>query len=321
VLVAAIYEGFYRTYERRSADLIRIATGGSGELPQGALHPDLVTRLTAECVRTAQSVLTMCIRAFDYLPPADVTFGAFLRALVTADWELNPLDEVGIRASIVEACRFRGIFAVEAGSLEVSALLLDLAREEDWAPHRPMFQVWVDLAIRMRIEEQRADIPEDGTEEIIGSGAALAALADRSDEGLPTARGLERLIRRWFEKLEASDLGRLGMAKGDLEKVHFHSSLRVTSDGTQRFGLVVQLVQMQSMKIAGVDRTIPTGATMVIDVTGSVRFIVTPASTQSRTSALEAIAEVAAVDPLGWPIKSAADPFAVDYRGMHEARA
>lgn len=95
VLVAAVFEGFYSTYERRTADLIRIATGGSGVLPQGALHPDLVMRLSGECVRIAQSVLTMCIRAFDYLPPADVTFGAFLRALVTADWELNPLDDLG----------------------------------------------------------------------------------------------------------------------------------------------------------------------------------------------------------------------------------
>jgi hypothetical protein len=62
VLVAAIFDGFYTTYERRTADLIRIATGGTGVLPQGALHPDLIARLTGECVRTAQSVLTMCIR-------------------------------------------------------------------------------------------------------------------------------------------------------------------------------------------------------------------------------------------------------------------
>ena len=115
--MAAIFEGFYTTYERRTADLIRIATGGTGVLPKGDLHPDLIGRLTGECVRTAQSVLTMCIRAFEYLPPADVTFGAFLRALVTADWELNPLDEFGLRAAIIEACRRRGIFGSKPGRL------------------------------------------------------------------------------------------------------------------------------------------------------------------------------------------------------------
>lgn len=61
-------------------------------LPQGLLHPDLVTPLTTECVRTAQSVLTMCIRAFDYLPPADVTFGAFLRALVQTEKQYSRCD-------------------------------------------------------------------------------------------------------------------------------------------------------------------------------------------------------------------------------------
>jgi hypothetical protein len=142
--------------------LIRIATGGTGVRPQGALHPDLIARLAGECVRMAQSVLTMCIRAFDYLPPADVTFGAFLRALVTADWELNPLDEVGLRAAIIEACRRRGIFAVEAGSRAVNALLLDVASGQTWQKYeKSVFQHWVDLAISTSIQEQRAVTPED----------------------------------------------------------------------------------------------------------------------------------------------------------------
>src|SRR6516165_9553398 len=99
----------------------------------------------------------MCIRAFDYLPPADVTFGAFLRALVTADWELNPLDEVGLRAAVIEACRRRGIFAVEAGSLAVGALLLDSAPRDEWRRHERTFQGWIDLALQLEIESQRSD--------------------------------------------------------------------------------------------------------------------------------------------------------------------
>ena len=63
--------------------------------------PDLVNRLTAECVRTAQSVLAMCIRATDYLPPVDPTFSDFLRAMVTADFELNRADDSGLRASMM----------------------------------------------------------------------------------------------------------------------------------------------------------------------------------------------------------------------------
>src|SRR5215813_11346106 len=104
----------------------------------------------------------MCIRAFDYLPPANVTFGAFLRALVTADWEVNPLDEFGLRASVIEACRRRGIFAAEAGSLSVNALLLDVASDAVWRKHQGTFSAWVDLAIAFDIQEQRAAMPEDG---------------------------------------------------------------------------------------------------------------------------------------------------------------
>ena len=98
-----MFDGFFNTYLRRIRDLIRIATGGSGVLPAGDLHPDLINRIAGEASRTAQAVLTMCIRAFDYLPPVDVTFGDYLRSLVTADFELNPVDEFGQRELMIAA--------------------------------------------------------------------------------------------------------------------------------------------------------------------------------------------------------------------------
>lgn len=125
ILVSAVYEGFVSTYVRRTRDLLRLATGGSGRLPEGDLHPDLVNRLTTECVRTAQSVLSMCIRGTDYLPPVDPTFSDFLRAIVTADFELNRADDSGLRAAVIEAFRQRGIRPEAVGSLAVQSLLLE----------------------------------------------------------------------------------------------------------------------------------------------------------------------------------------------------
>ena len=125
ILVSAVYEGFVSTYERRTRDLLRLATGGSGRLPDGELHPDLVNRLTWECTRTAQAVLAMCIRATDYLPPVDPTFSDFLRAMVTADFELNRADDSGLRAAMIEAFRLRGIRPESVGSLAVPSLLLN----------------------------------------------------------------------------------------------------------------------------------------------------------------------------------------------------
>ncbi|WP_271023637.1 hypothetical protein [Rhizobium sp. RCAM05973] len=68
LLVAAVYQAFLAIVERRTGDLIRLATGGSGVLPEGAIHPDLVNRLTDETCKAAAHVLKMCIRAIDYCP-------------------------------------------------------------------------------------------------------------------------------------------------------------------------------------------------------------------------------------------------------------
>ena len=88
ILVAAIFDAFLKIYEAQVEDLRRIATGGTGELPVGAIHPDLVNRMAREAAECAQHVLHMCIRALDYCPPVDLTFGDYLRAIITADREL-----------------------------------------------------------------------------------------------------------------------------------------------------------------------------------------------------------------------------------------
>ena len=67
--------------------------------------------------------LRMCFRAFDYMPPVDVTFGDFLRALVTSDFELNPADPGEVRFETIEAFRERGIYPSGVQSLAEEALL------------------------------------------------------------------------------------------------------------------------------------------------------------------------------------------------------
>ena len=109
ILVFAVYEAFLAIVTRRTADLIRIATGGTGVLPAGALPADLVERLTTETCKTAGHVLRMCIRALDYCPAVDITFGEYLRALITADIDLVPDDSLGYRVAFMEAFRQRGI--------------------------------------------------------------------------------------------------------------------------------------------------------------------------------------------------------------------
>jgi hypothetical protein len=123
ILVAAVFDAFLTIYKARVADLLRIATEGTGVLPAGHLHPDLVNRLAEEASKSARQVLEMCIRALDYCPPVDITFGDYLRALVTADFEFDPVDADHRRVAFVEAFRRHGIVPEEVRTLSVDGLL------------------------------------------------------------------------------------------------------------------------------------------------------------------------------------------------------
>ncbi len=109
ILVAAVFRAFLDIYRHRVADLFRIASGGSGVLRQGSLDPDLVTRLAEEAATSARHMLNICIRAMDYVPPVNVSFGDYLRAIITADHDLHPEDSLGYRAAILEAFAAWGI--------------------------------------------------------------------------------------------------------------------------------------------------------------------------------------------------------------------
>lgn len=122
ILVAAVFKAFLRIYRARTADLFRIATQGTGRLPEGDIHPDLTRRLAAEAAWAADRVLQMCIRAIDYCPPVDITFGDFLRGLITADLDYAPDDKSGFRVVFIESFREWGIYPDGVRSLGIDAL-------------------------------------------------------------------------------------------------------------------------------------------------------------------------------------------------------
>ena len=128
ILVSALFDAFLSIYKSRIADLLRIASGGTGVLPVGNLHPDLVNRLCAEAAKTASHILHMAIRALDYCPPVDITFGEYLRALITGDLDLAPDDRHGYRIAVIEAFRRRGIYPPGVRTLAVDALCWQVPR-------------------------------------------------------------------------------------------------------------------------------------------------------------------------------------------------
>jgi hypothetical protein len=123
VLVAAVFRAFTKVYEARTRDLFRIASEGTGVLREGDIHPDLVDRLAEEAQRAADRALQVCIRAIDYCPPVGITFGAYLRAIVTADYDINPIDRQNWRLAFIESFREWGIAPRGTRSMAEDSLL------------------------------------------------------------------------------------------------------------------------------------------------------------------------------------------------------
>jgi hypothetical protein len=142
LLVAAVFDAFIAIYNHRTADLVRLATNGTGIVPQGEIHPDLVARLAKEASKVASHVLTMCIRALDYCPPVDLTYGDYLRALITADKELVANDDYHYRISFINAFRKRGIFPEGLPNLSVDTLCYNA---NDCRPFQPLFKKDSDI--------------------------------------------------------------------------------------------------------------------------------------------------------------------------------
>lgn len=134
ILVAAVFGAFTKVYEARTRDLFRIASEGTGVLREGDIHPDLVNRLAEEAQRCSERALQMCIRAIDYCPPVGITFGSYLRAIVTADYDMNPVDRENWRLAFIESFRAWGIAPPNARSMAEDSLLWpteeDVVREQ-----------------------------------------------------------------------------------------------------------------------------------------------------------------------------------------------
>lgn len=129
ILVAAVFRAFLLMYRDRSADLFRIASNGLGVLPEGNLHPDLVRRLAREAASCADRILQMCIHAIDYCPPVDITFGDFLRGIITADVDYSPEDPGGYRTVFIQSFREWGIYPRGVMSMGLDSLVLPSGRD------------------------------------------------------------------------------------------------------------------------------------------------------------------------------------------------
>jgi hypothetical protein len=123
ILVAAVFDAYFSTYLKRTGDLFRVYRAGSGGQDQQDDLPGPLARLLAkEASETAAEFFQLCARALDYCPPVDITFGDFLRALITADIDLKADNGVEVRDALMQAFRVRGIFPESAAFFSQDAL-------------------------------------------------------------------------------------------------------------------------------------------------------------------------------------------------------
>lgn len=152
ILVAAVFDAFFSTYMRASSDLFRIFRAGGASIASPELPTSLAKLLTETATRTSDEFFQLCARALDYCPPVDITFGDFLRALITASVDLRPEADRAVRQALMQAFRVRGIYPDGASFFSEDALCWP--RVTDWTL-RPEDDALPPVAAEMEIDGQK----------------------------------------------------------------------------------------------------------------------------------------------------------------------
>lgn len=223
----------------------------------------------------------MCFRAFDYMPPVDVTFGDFLRALVTSDFELNPQDSDEVRFSIIAAFRERGIYPAGVVSLAEESLLwpsqtngqpppLDYALLEN---ARPFLNFSATALDQGRIARRRRSRKSES------ATSAYQSTVIETDEAADGDVGGDRALRdELFSALTYYARDNLHIFGLDhnlkVSVAGFHAIHRATSDQRLFIEFVAQFMQTDdevTEKFKGI--RFRGGATVIFGSEGEVRYI------------------------------------------------
>lgn len=268
VLAAAVMDGFLRAYKREASSIIRLATSGQGISKSGSLHPDLVTNLAKAATKSANRILNMCIRALDYVPPVDITFSDYLRAVVTADADLYPRDDRQLRAELIEGFRIRGIYPTGVTSLAERSLRMEIQKNE--VEKLPILSQFILDSVR---EFERQNAAQYGKTRPDDNESAAAPNNDMSESAShSTARKYAPKLHAWAFRNRTV----LGLEENRIRVAGFHVSQRPADDGYIRTILSFQFTQTgPESKEDNLGGIRPRGGTTVVaDSDGHVRYII-----------------------------------------------
>ena len=266
VLVAAVFDAFLQIYKRRTQDLLRLATSGTGVLPAGDISVDLVGRLATEASKVSGQMLNICIRALDYCPPVDIVLGEYLRALITADFDLVPYDRLGYRVAFIEAFRKRGIYPSDVKHLAPGSLLWEKPPLK--LDPKKVGEILEQMSTKWDLQSDRKQAYDLSAENAKKFWKWLMNPANVSDDQI-TAFGLIRI--------DNPQAFNIGGQDGELRKIEVHSVRpvrRVSPDGNILADLVVEITQSFRPKQNPSTR-FRGGCTLIIDLAkAEVRYMV-----------------------------------------------
>jgi hypothetical protein len=273
LLVAAVFEAFTAMWRRRCGRLL--ALGGNAANGGQRLTGELLDGVAAEAASCASHFLQMCIRAIDYCPPVNVTFGDFLRAMLAADADLFAQDQRRYRVALVEAFRRHGLYPQEIGTLSplhpalppppesVTAVTLGLepkpaaSREQEFERETE----WRErLHARWLSGGKHALTPEAARAMGLALDAEAPGTIARSSDGLPRA---------------SVDSCRLARRTGDGGKLVSDWVITITQQRKGYFDPTDQAAQDAGDGQKSADFTFRGGCTLLVDTaTGAIRLCV-----------------------------------------------
>lgn len=262
LLMAAVYDAFCTVYDRKTASLMRLATGGSGRLPEGDLPDALVDILASRAHNLANQFLMILIRAVDYLPPADVRLGEYLRAIISADSALVPDDPWNYREAFIDAFRERGIYPRDVASLNEDSLV--------WLPPSPDVEIKPVKALSFK---EMYFLGDPGTPVTVGEQIAQACELGEFVTANPDCP--EKCMNEFGLVVDGDP--RLEGDRVKLPRIESVRTLRrVGPDDQTIFDTVAEILQVRTVRPRdgkpGFD--IYGGCTVIFDSKGAVRCVI-----------------------------------------------
>jgi hypothetical protein len=260
VLLIAVFEAFITVFQRKTERLIRLATGGSGHLPEGELPADLQAALAEKASKLASQFLTMSVRAIDYCPTVDIKLGEYLRAVITADKDLVPDDPWAYREAWIDAFRRHHIYPSLVEDLSEDSLL--------WRnPQKRTPPVKIPPIKGLSFAELRFSgdpaWPVDA-DELRRQACVLGQIVTR-----PEYLNVFGLATKDHPDLNGDQI--------ELPTIQsIRSSRRIGPSGQVVFDVVAEVTQQRFVRIEGSEDPMNFfgGSTIIIDPDGNIRYVV-----------------------------------------------